>query len=40
VLGELLDATEQDALLARARALARAARFPPDAGYRYPWPLV
>ena len=40
-LAELLDPAEQEALLARARAVARGARFPVDrSGRRYPWPLV
>ncbi|MGH7312145.1 MAG: SCO1664 family protein, partial [Candidatus Rokuibacteriota bacterium] len=40
-LADLLDPAEQRALLKRARALVRAARFPDDdGGYRYPWPLV
>lgn len=40
-LADLLDPAEQQALLKRARALVRAARFPEDdGGYRYPWPLV
>jgi len=37
----LIDSTEQDALLARARAVSRARRFPrDDGGHRYPWPLI
>ena len=40
-LGDLLDAGEQKALLARARAVLKAGRFPEDTtGRRYPWPLV
>jgi len=40
-LGTLLDAGEQAALLARARAVTRARRFPSDdGGHRYPWPLI
>jgi uncharacterized repeat protein (TIGR03843 family) len=40
-LVELLDAGERQALVARARAVGRAERFPEDAtGMRYPWPLV
>jgi len=38
---ELLDAAERQALLRRARALAKAGKFPVDSGgHRYPWPLV
>jgi uncharacterized repeat protein (TIGR03843 family) len=38
---ELLDATECQALLKRARALVKAGKFPADSGgRRYPWPLV
>jgi uncharacterized repeat protein (TIGR03843 family) len=38
---ELLDPAEGRALLARARAVVEAGRFPEDeTGYRYPWPLV
>ena len=38
----LLDAIENDAMIARAAALARAGVFPDDdtGGHRYPWPLV
>jgi len=37
----LLDTFERDALLTRARALARDGCFPVDhTGRRYPWPLV
>ncbi len=40
-LCELLDPFEREALLARARALVDAGRFPIDeTGRRYPWPLV
>ena len=40
-LAELLGPEERAALLARARALGAAERFPEDAtGMRYPWPLV
>ncbi len=40
-LADLLAPDEQDALLARAKALARKRRFPKDpSGARYPWPLV
>lgn len=40
-LAALLDAAEQEALVARARAVLAAARFPEDAtGLRYPWPPV
>ncbi len=40
-LAELLDPDEQEALLARGKALVRMRRFPKDAsGLRYPWPLV
>lgn len=40
-LGDLLDATERTALLARARAVLKVGRFPEDTGdRRYPWPLV
>ncbi len=40
-LAALIDSAEQDALLARLRAVARARRFPrDDGGYRYPWPLI
>ena len=40
-LRELLEPAEQAALLARARALADAGRFPADdLGHRYPWLLV
>jgi len=40
-LAELLEPTEQEALLGRGRALARRTRFPKDTGgMRYPWPLV
>jgi hypothetical protein len=40
-LVELLEAAEQRALLARARALLSRRRFPTDtSGHRYPWPLV
>jgi uncharacterized repeat protein (TIGR03843 family) len=40
-LAELLGSEERGALLARARALAAAERFPEDStGMRYPWPLV
>jgi uncharacterized repeat protein (TIGR03843 family) len=38
---EYLDAFERDAVLTRARAVAREGRFPVDhSGRRYPWPLV
>ena len=40
-LAELIDPNEQEALLARSKALARRGRFPKDAsGMRYPWPLL
>jgi len=40
-VGDLLDAAERKALLARARGVLKAARFPVDTtGRRYPWPLV
>jgi hypothetical protein len=40
-LAELLGPDERRALLARARALGAAERFPEDStGMRYPWPLV
>ena len=40
-LKELLDATECQALVKRARALVKVGRFPVDSGgRRYPWPLV
>jgi uncharacterized repeat protein (TIGR03843 family) len=40
-VAELIDPREQQALLARARALLGRRRFPADAsGARYPWPLV
>jgi uncharacterized repeat protein (TIGR03843 family) len=40
-LGDLLDADECRALVKRARALARAGRFPAETGGRgYPWPPV
>jgi uncharacterized repeat protein (TIGR03843 family) len=40
-LAALLDDDEQEALLARARQLVQARRFPHDPGGRsYPWPLV
>jgi uncharacterized repeat protein (TIGR03843 family) len=40
-LADLLDADERAALLDRARAVVKAARFPQDtSGRRYPWPLV
>jgi len=40
-VAELLDPGEQQALLARGKALARRGRFPKDAsGMRYPWPLL
>ena len=40
-LAELLGPEERGALLARARALGAAERFPEDSsGLRYPWPLV
>jgi len=40
-VAELLDPVEQQALLARGKALARRGRFPKDAsGMRYPWPLL
>jgi uncharacterized repeat protein (TIGR03843 family) len=40
-LVELLDATECQALLKRARALVKSGKFPVDTGgRRYPWPLV
>jgi uncharacterized repeat protein (TIGR03843 family) len=38
---KLLEPDEQQALLARARALVGAGHFPADElGHRYPWPLV
>jgi uncharacterized repeat protein (TIGR03843 family) len=39
-LAALLSPDEQDALLARTRALLRARRFPRERSARYPWPLV
>ncbi len=40
-LAELLDPFERDAVLARARSVVAAERFPVDpTGRRYPWPLV
>jgi len=37
----IVDPVEQQALLARGKALARRGRFPKDAsGMRYPWPLL
>ena len=40
-LAELIDPAERAALLARARALGAAERFPDDrTGMQYPWPLV
>jgi hypothetical protein len=40
-LTELLEPAEQEALLARARALVARGKFPVDStGARYPWPLV
>jgi uncharacterized repeat protein (TIGR03843 family) len=40
-LTALLDATECQALVKRARALVKAGKFPVDSGgRRYPWPLV
>jgi uncharacterized repeat protein (TIGR03843 family) len=40
-IAELLSPDEQEALLARARAVVAERRFPVDAsGYRHPWPLV
>ncbi len=40
-LAALLDLAEQDALLARARAVTDEGRFPVDtSGHRYPWPLI
>jgi len=40
-LSDLLDVQEKRALLARARAVIKAGRFPEDTtGHRYPWPLV
>jgi len=40
-LAALLDLAEQDALLARARAITDKSRFPVDtSGHRYPWPLI
>ena len=41
-LGDLLDAIERDAVLARTAALVEAGRFPSDdsGGHRWPWPLV
>jgi uncharacterized repeat protein (TIGR03843 family) len=40
-LAALIDAAEQKALRARARALVDGGHFPLDtSGYRYPWPLV
>ncbi len=40
-LASLLDVFERDAVLARARAVIDAGRFPIDpTGRRYPWPLV
>jgi len=41
VLAELLDEQERDTLVARARRLAQAGRFPAEGGGdRYPWPVV
>ncbi|OLD97614.1 MAG: hypothetical protein AUG80_10920 [Candidatus Rokubacteria bacterium 13_1_20CM_4_68_9] len=40
-LTTLIDASEQSALLKRARAVSQARRFPrDDSGRRYPWPLI
>ena len=40
-VGDLLDPRENKALMARARAVLKAGRFPEDtSGHRYPWPLV
>ena len=40
-VADLLDPRERKALLARARAVLKAGRFPEDTtGRRYPWPLV
>ena len=40
-VAELLDVAERKALLPRARAVLKPARFPEDTtGRRYPWPLV
>jgi uncharacterized repeat protein (TIGR03843 family) len=40
-VADLLDARERQALVARARAVLKAGRFPEDTtGHRYPWPLV
>lgn len=40
-LADLLEPAERRALLARARALLKASRFPEDpTGHRHPWPLV
>ncbi|PYN95135.1 MAG: SCO1664 family protein [Candidatus Rokuibacteriota bacterium] len=39
-LGALIEPAEQEALLARLHAVARARRFPRDEGGRYPWPLI
>ena len=40
-LADLLDPRENKALVARARAVLKAGRFPEDTtGHRYPWPLV
>jgi uncharacterized repeat protein (TIGR03843 family) len=40
-LAEILEPPEQNALVARAKTLLAAGRFPVDTtGHRYPWPLV
>ena len=40
-VADLLDPREKKALVARARAVLKAGRFPEDTtGHRYPWPLV
>ena len=40
-VADLLDPREKRALVARARAVLKAGRFPEDTtGHRYPWPLV
>src|SRR5262245_54934457 len=41
MLATLIEAAEQEALMTRARAVAKARKFPRDDGARrYPWPLI
>jgi len=41
MLATLIEAAEQEALMTRARAVAKARKFPrDDGGRRYPWPLI